>query len=306
MVLVITTCTNRKRRPISDGLHMGALASAGMPALAAEWASRLASAPSRFPATEIYGGRGFKEAVAAAEMLSAKLMVVSAGLGLIYAATKVPPYACTIVMDADDSVSSRVAGAFSATTWWSALSEVSPFGVALRDAAREQDGLILAALSDLYIEMISTDLQALPSALLSRIRLFTRAPLERIPQEIRPYVMPYDDRLDGPDSPIRGTMSDFAGRALRHFVDHFSDGGSRSAAEHAAAVSSALTAWRPPTKVSRVRYDDEALLALMREYWNGEHGCSLQQLRHELNVACEQGRYATLARIIRSERHGLT
>lgn len=303
VTLVITTCTNRKRKPITERLHVGELASASMPALAVEWASRLTAAPKRFPATEIYGGRGFKEAMAAAEKLSAKLMVVSAGLGLIYASTEVPPYGCTILMNADDSISSRVEGAFSASAWWTALSRVSPFGVAMQDATLEQDGLILGALSDAYMELVAEDFLGLSSEVLSRVRLFTRTPLKRIPAELRPYVMPYDDRLDGPDSPIPGTVSDFAGRALRHFTDRIFGGGNRSAAKHASAVTSAIAAWRYPIKVSRVRSNDEALLALMREHWDSERGCSLQRLRHELNVACEQGRYATLARIIRSERH---
>ncbi|MHC2088769.1 hypothetical protein [Methylobacterium sp. CM6244] len=303
MTLVITACTNRKRKPVTDCLHVSALTSAAMPALAAEWASRLRGAPKRFPAKEIYGGRGFKEAVDAAEKLSATLMVVSAGLGLIYAITEVPPYACTTVTDAEDSVSSRVEGAFSASAWWTAVKKESPFGVALSDATREQDGLILGAFSDAYIELVAADFLSLSDDDLERVRLFTRAPLNRIPADLRPYVMPYDDRLDGPDSPIPGTISDFPGRALRHFADRLSGGGNRSAAEHASAVTSALTGWQYPIKVSRVRSNDEALLALMRKHWDSERGCSLKRLRHEFNLACEQGRYATLARIIRGERH---
>jgi len=260
-------------------------------------------APRRYPATEIYGGRSFKEAMLAAEKMAAKLMVVSAGLSLIYASTEVPPYACTIVKDTDDSVSSRVEGVFSASAWWTALSRESPFGVALSDATREQDGLILGAFSDAYIDLIAEDLLTLPNDVLSRVRLFTRTSLNRVPADLRPYVMPYDDRLDGPDSPIPGTVSDFAGRALRHFADRLTDGGNRSAKEDAAAVTTALGSWRFPIKVSRVRSSDEALLALMREHWDSGRGCSLQRLRHEFNVACEQGRYATLARVIRNERH---
>jgi hypothetical protein len=304
VTLIITTCTNRKRRPVSDGLHMGTLASARIPELAAEWASRLTGAATRFPAMEIYGGRSFREAVLTAETLTANLMVVSAGLGLIYASTKVPAYACTIAMNADDSVSSRIDGSFSAAAWWAALRERSPFRVALHEAARQQDGLIFGALSEAYLEMTSAEFLALPDATLSRLRLFTRAPLDRVTPGLRPYVMPYDDRLDGPDSPVPGTLSDFASRALRHFAGLISDD-IRSAAYHASTVSSALAGWRYPTKVSRVRYDDAGLLALMREHWDCERGFSLERLRHEFNAACEQGRFAALVRIIRNERHGL-
>src|SRR3546814_9801405 len=36
---------------------------------------------------------------------------------------------------------------------------------------------------------------------------------------LHPWLMPYDDRLDGCDSPLPGTRSDFASRAAHHFVE---------------------------------------------------------------------------------------
>ena len=302
VTLVLTACTNRKRRPVSDGLHMRGLSRAGVPELAAAWASRLAASPARFPATQIYGGRGFQEAVAAAERLNARLLVVSAGLGLIDAFAEVPAYACTIVTDLEDSVSSRVEGAFTPVDWWSAITATTPFGMTLLDVVVEQEGLILAALSEAYIDMVSAAFLSLPENILLRTRFFTRAPTARLAPGLRPLIMPYDERLDGPDSPIPGTLADFAARALRHFADVIDDSDRGTAIEHAGAVSSALAGWRYPIKVSRARCDDEALLTLLRKHWDDQGGCSLQRVRHEFNIACEQGRYATLARIVRSER----
>jgi len=306
VTLVITTCTNRKRKPISDSLRMAALPQAELHDLARQWARRIAADPTRFRGEDIYGGRGFREAVSAAQSLDARLLVVSAGLGLIDVSTAVPPYACTVLIDAADSVRSRVAGEFSVTDWWDALCELSPFAVALHDAAAASDGLICAALSEAYIELIAADLLALPGPTLSRLRVFTRAPLDRVPPELRSFVMPYDDRLDGTDSPHRGTRSDFAGRALRHFANLTrADIRTGSAAEHAAAVSAALSGWRMPAKIARVRHDDEGLLDLIRAHWDAERGSSsrlLRRFRDELGIACEQGRFAELARVVRSER----
>ncbi len=306
MTLVITTCTSRKRKPVSDALHMAALPQADLDDLARHWAQRLAAEPTRFRGEEIYGGRGFREAMAAAELLDAKLLVVSAGLGLIEVSAAVPPYACTVLVDAPDSVRSRVTGSFSVSRWWEALCKVSPFAIPLHDAVEHAQGPICAALSDAYIEMIGADLLALPTSMLARLRLFTRAPLDRVPAGLRRYVMPYDDRLDGPDSANRGTRSDFAGRALRHFAEltrRKPQG--RSAAEHAAAVSSALNGWRMPAKVERVRHDDAALLDLIRAHWDAERGSSsrlLRRFRNDLGIACEQSRFADLARVVRGER----
>jgi hypothetical protein len=306
VTLVITTCTSRKRRPAADGLHVAALPQTGVSDLASDWASRLSAEPARFPAKDIYGGRNFREALAAAELLDAQAMVVSAGLGLIYVSTQVPAYSCTVVVDAPDSVGSRVIGHFSASAWWGALGDTSPFAVALQDAAEQHNGLICAALSDAYIEMIAADWLALPDAVLARLRLFTRAPIERVAEGLRPFVMPYDDRLDGPDSPIRGTRSDFPGRALHHFSElSVMTPDARSLSEHAAAVTAALDGWRMPAKVDRARHDDASLLEMIRQHWDVECGSSsrlLRRFRDDLGVACEQGRFARLARVVRSER----
>jgi hypothetical protein len=118
--------------------------------------------------------------------------------------------------------------------------------------------------------------------------------------------MPYDDRLDGPDSTNRGTRSDFAGRALRHFAELTrGEPQGHSAAEHAAKVSATLDGWRMPAKVARIRHDDAALLDLIRAHWDAERGSSsrlLRRFRDDLGIACEQGRFAKLAREVRSER----
>ncbi len=303
MTLVITTCTNRKRKPVPANLYMRSLPSSSLSDLAADWTSRLDAEIERFPAGEVYGGRGFREAAAAARALEGHFLIVSAGLGLIDATTKIPPYACTILVDAPDCVAARVIGGIAAPDWWTALSRISPFGVALHDAANDSSGLIFAALSDAYIEMISGELLALPLPILSRLRLFTRAPLERVASQLRPFVMPYDDRLDGPDSPVPGTRSDFAGRALRHFATVFmADGDARSAAEHAASVAEKISKWRFPEAPNRIRHDDAFILALIRSHWDDVGGCSLRRLRGEFNVACEQGRFRDLARIVRVER----
>ncbi len=303
MSLVITTCTNRKRKAVSYHLQMRALSSSPMASVAADWCERLQEAAVLYPATEIYGGRGFREAVAAASLLDARLMVVSAGLGLIDAAKAVPSYASTILHDAPDGVPARVTDRFSASDWWAAISKESPFAMSLRQATDNQAGMILAALSDAYIDMVSAELLSLPEATLSRLRLFTRASVERVPEGLRGFVMPYDDRLDGPDSEIQGTLSDFASRALRHFAKNIAipeDG--RTAKEHSAAVTASLEGQRAPRKIERARYDDAALLDLIRSHWDDPSGRSLRRFRDEFNVACEQGRFRALSGVVRAER----
>jgi len=306
VTLVLTTCTHRKRKSVVDSLHMSSLPKADMEALAADWAGRLSAEDRRFSAIAIYGGRGFREAATAAALLDARLMVVSAGLGLIDASLTVPPYACTVLAGSPDSVAERVNGTFSKVGWWAALRVSSPFATDLAQAIAVQPGLILAALSDTYLDMISVELCALPLADRERLRIFTRVPLERVVKPLRSCVMPYDDRLDGPDSPLRGTRSDFAARALHHFARHLSQGqDGRSVADHVDAIRVAIGSWRMPEKIDRVRHDDGTLLELIRSHWDKAGGSSsrlLRLLRDDLQIACEQGRFAALARQVREER----
>lgn len=305
MTLVITTCTNRKRKPIPDSLHAADLPQAEISGLAAEWGRRLTRAPKAFSARDIYGGRAFQEASLAAEFLDAQLIVVSAGLGLIAVGEPVPPYACTVVVGAPDSIATKSLGRFTAGAWWQALKGVSPYHQDLEQTARDAGGMICAALSDTYIDMLAADLVALPKPIRERMRLFTRAPIEKVVADLRPYVMPYDDRLDGLDSPVRGTRGDFAARALRHFAEFIAkseDG--RSCAEHAEAVRRAQSGWRMAPQFDRRRLDDSDILALIRTHWERERGSStrlLRLLRDSLGIACEQGRFAALARQVRDE-----
>lgn len=299
VTIVITTCTNRKRRQVPDDLRISALEPTGLADLATQWVERLGSVSERHLATDLYGGRGFREAQKAAESLSASLLIVSAGLGLIRGATSVPAYSCTVIAGMPDSIEPRIEGSFSVAEWWSALAHRSPFHVAFDDILDGDDGLILTALSDGYIEMFASDLLALPLLVRSRLRVFTRAPIRRVPADLVPFVMPYDERLDGPDSPIPGTLSDFAGRAVRHFVDYILSVDVHCSAEtHRAKVAETLTSWRTPAKFDRVRLDDASILDLLRAH----AGVSLGRLRGEFKVACEQGRYARLARIVREEK----
>jgi hypothetical protein len=306
VTLVITTCTNRKRKPIADGRHVSGLPQSTISDLALDWVRRLEADGDVFPARDIYGGRSFREAALAADLIGARLFVVSAGLGLVSADARVPPYACTVLVNARDSIASRVIGDYSAGGWWQALAAVSPFSHSLQKVVAVSDGLICAALSDAYIEMIADDLCDLPAARLARLRLFTRAPLERVAPALQPFVMPYDDRLDGPDSLVRGTRGDFAGRALRHFAEFvFVDGDVRSTEEHSAAVGAALAGWQMATRLDRQRLDDASVLDLIREHWDAGRGSTsglLRLFRDDLGIACEQGRFADLARRVRGER----
>lgn len=306
VTIVITACTSRKRKPVGESLRMSAVPQLPIAALAADWGRRLEAATDVYPAGEIYGGRSFREATLAAQSLDARLMIVSAGLGLIDADSIVPSYGCTVLPDTGDSIATRAVGAYSVTDWWQALKSKSPFAQSLSSVTGQSGGLICAALSEAYIELIVGEIRSLPTDTLMRLRLFTRTPPERVGPMLRPFVMPYDDRLDGPDSPVRGTRGDFASRALRHFAAFVAKGNDgQSAADDAAVVATSLAGWRMPATFDRRRLNDKEVLRLIDVHWDAERGSTarlLRRFRDDLGVACEQGRFAALARQVRAER----
>ena len=307
MTIVITNCTNRKRKPVTSGLNAASLAIGDLAAVAQEWAGRLRAPAPYFPVLDLYGGRSFQEAKASAAGLRANMFVISAGLGLIDATGEIPSYACTVASGAIDGIEPRVLGNFSSAEWWAHLNQISPFTSSLASVfSGINSELCLAAISDTYIRMLSPDLLALADNHLAKLRLFTRAPLEGIPERLRPYVMPYDDRLDGPESLVRGTRSDFAGRALRHFSDYVLPGTEDfSAQEHRKSVELAMAGWSFPVSVERGRLSDDQILGLLNKHWEETRGSTsvlLRLFRDTLKVACEQSRFATLARRVRMER----
>jgi hypothetical protein len=254
----------------------------------------------------LYAGRSFQEARAAAEAIKAEVAVVSAGLGLIEADMPVPPYDLSVVPGSADSVLARASDGATAADWWRLISKVSPFGKSVGERLGASTGIIIFAVSGSYLSMIAHDLNVLDPEVLDRVRIVTRAPPTRIPQKLRANLMPYDDRLDGPSSTIRGTRGDFAARAARHFAQEvIARCPAVTAQEHASEVSRLLSAWHFPSAPERVRHHDDAIMELLRVHWDrvgGQSSKLLRVLRDELNVACEQGRFVDLMKRLRDQR----
>jgi hypothetical protein len=171
------------------------------------------------PAGRLYCGRAFAESMLAAQAIEAGLFIVSAGLGIVAAETHAPSYSLTIVPNSPDDILQRVQPA-SASAWWSQITARSDEGCRLAAVALCcRDGLMLLALPSLYLSMVETEFLELPQGFLARFRFFGLGIRARIDSRLEPLVMPYDERLEDSASRFRGTRSDFASRALRHFVE---------------------------------------------------------------------------------------
>ncbi len=301
MPVVIAACSNRKMIKPTRMLRGSSVPKGSLKEVAASWISRVRAANDRTPARALYCGRSFLEAKAAATKLGADFYIASAGLGLVRQDTQIPAYNITVAGPTRDNVLHRVtknSARDGIRAWWRTLSRLSPVGNDLHDVVRNSHGLVLIALPSGYLDMLADDLGKVHARSLTRIRIFTRAIPKSFPEKLLPAVMPYDERLDGPDSSTPGTRSDFAARALRHFVDHIVSAMPNGDLDaHRRAVSSAMEELRSRKNVTRIRQSDDQLIRLIWRSWKAADGKSsrmLRVLRDDLGVACEQSRFARL------------
>jgi hypothetical protein len=304
--LVITSCTNRKRRAPDNTLRGTSLQRGELGAVAQAWAHCLRSAQPAARADVLYCGRAFRDAKAAAECARGALYIVSAGLGLVPAHVKVPSYSLTITSNSSESILTRIDGSGSATRWWEALTSCSPFSDQLATVVQQHPGPILVALPATYLSMVSAQIDELPSAARARLRIFTGMPSHSIPLTLRPYKMPYDARFDGAGTLYPGTQGDFAQRALLHFVERILPQEPTGDAEaHTKAVNASLANLRAPVIPHRQRLSDRALIDLIHKHWDaarGQSGRMLRVLRDDLEVACEQSRFRSLFDAAKEQR----
>jgi hypothetical protein len=303
-VRIITTCTDRKRLKVEDRLRARDLPRAPIEALAQEWRKRVDASAIKDIASKVYGGRSFQEALTASSVVGTELLVISAGLGLVRASQRVPAYALTVVRGADDDISVKCEGRFDASEWWTLAN--ARRNTISHHVKREQNDLFILGLSRPYVGLVEEDLLALGDADRSRIRIVGLSVGDHLPQELQGSVLPYDSRLDGPNSLWRGTRSDFASRAIRHFVEVILPKvGMAPVYQHNAAVSEAMASWDRPQNVLRKKCSDDEILSLIQARLESVGQSSSRMLRHLRDVdaiACEQTRFKNLFKRAVSER----
>lgn len=299
MPLMIAACSNRKRPP--PAIHAADLSGGATEAVGRDWLARLNQQP-RQPALQLYCGRSVREAEQAAHRLGADLLFASAGLGWVHATEHVPSYGMTVV-PGNDNVLNLLEGETGADIWWRWLNDNSPFATSLADAVERTDGLVIVALPRAYLAMVEADLLALPKRQRDRLRIIQRQGSLR--PKLEDWTLTYDDRLEAGDA-WAGTRADFAPRAARHFVERVLPSHSQGdARKHEQAVQTALAAWTAsPARIGARRSDDE-LRQVVERHWDEAGGRTtrlLRILRDDLEIACEQGRFARLVSMMRAER----
>lgn len=305
---MIIPCTDRKRISPAEELCARDLSVGAYEDVAKDWGRRVRSANNRVKPDQLYCGRAFKEARDASTLLGAKLCVVSAGHGIIRQDQSIPPYGLTVASGKRDSVQAKITdSAWSSARWWQALGEYSTASVSLSDCFRDTSAeLVLIALSKNYAKLLAEELAILDEDSVQRIRVFGAGLASHVPKNIEPCLMPYDVRLNGRDSPTRGTMSDFPTRALHHYAMRLECGQieGRSLRDDKRSIANELEAWSVPEIPVRKKMSDADVVSFVLENWeatNGRSGASLRLLRESGN-ACEQSRFKDLFKLAVSDR----
>lgn len=294
--IIVTNCTNRKR--VASGKAVEApprVAGESVQAYATRWVEHAQAHPNQVAPGDLYCGRGYGEALSAAQRFGADLYTISAGFGLLQSDHMIPPYNFTFT----DLAKLKEPPAI----WWEAINQARQTQDILTERLMD-DSLDLAFLSvsTSYMKLIERELSNLPEKALKKVRLVIGY---KPPSSLQAHTVLYDSRLDGPDSSIRGTRADFNSRALRHFVENVAlKTNNHSIANHRKLAEALLKPMRTPSIPKRQKATDDEIRNLIREYWGesgGRSGTSLRILRDKAGVACEQGRFAELFRQVRFE-----
>lgn len=297
-VLVVTTCSNRKRRTNLPSLTAEGLPMGPVDEVASNWITLLRGAET-VQLTDLYCGRGFQVAMETAKTPES-LYIISAGIGLNLASSSAPSYSLTVTRGKADCVLDKLVPRVKAAQWWRSLTkslgQPNPF---YKMTKSNPERLICIACSSIYLSMIQSDLIELPLDCRNRIRLFGPQDTQYFDPIVCSLIMPYNQSFDGPDSPIPGTKCDLAQRALQHFVLNILpiNTSISNAEEHAETVKSVLAHFRLPGRQIRQKKSDTDITETIQNLYDSSGGNSrrmLRLLRDQYGIACEQGRFSKL------------
>lgn len=305
-LIVITNCTTRKRGALPPISLPSRRSPESLAATASRWGGILKRAPHQTKVADLYVGRAISEAKSAARALKADIYVVSAGLGLVHEADLVPNYDLTVSVQAGALFEAMRRSGSGPADWWTLLTgdDVTSTGTLAGLLTTRPHRRAFIALPATYLDLIRDDLSSIGPALANKLLVFTsEAGRALIPGNLRPYVMPYDERLEGLDS-HDGTRSDFPQRCLKHFVEVL--GGHQLSLEAAhVAVCNSLAELERKVLPIREKRTDAQIRALLHSKWRAHRGSStrlLRYLRDEALTKCEQGRFRALWSQVQVER----
>ncbi len=276
--------------------------------VAKQWSECIHFASDRAKPDDLYCGRAYREGRLAADLIGAELAILSAGHGIVREYQEIAAYGLTVAPGKADSIQCKIPDEeWSSAKWWRALGDYAAASISLSEFfGQSAADLVLVALSENYAKLLSSELAGLDEQFARKMRVFGAGLAKHLPANIEPRLMPYDARLNGPQSPIKGTMTDFPTRALHHFANALHEGllRGRSSAEDRCQVDEMLKGWTAPAIPVRKKMSDQEVISFVLDNWEkteGRSGASLRLLRDSGN-ACEQSRFKDLFKLAAADR----
>ena len=215
-MLILSSCSSTKLSPLDPRLSAQTMRTKRIDPFAREWVKRVSTAPAVARAADLYGGPGIAAALAAAKRLSCPAYFVSAGMSLIPASRRLPSYDLSVSHPA--SCPPAVAtGAATPADWWRALNAAMGREAPIASLVRRSKEIVLLALPEAYVRMVSDDLMSLSPVQREKLRLIV-AKNTRLPEDLEHCAIRYDGRLAGLADAPRGANAYFSQRALGHFA----------------------------------------------------------------------------------------
>ena len=299
-IVVIASCSSSKSIPKELRVEAESLEIGQIKQVVSRWKRLLdqhLKHTDPIPSGQLYQGRAIQEIKKVASELNCPVYFISAGLGLVDINEQISAYSLTVSKGSSDYVGDKIVGeTFNKQLWWQEINSIrgnTPLHTMIKN---NNDTLFLLALPANYFAMVVPELMKLTDPELNRVRLFGPAATKKN-KRFDHVLMPYDNRFNGPDSPLRGTYSDFPQRALRHFVSIIDNKlATRSPVDDSELVSASLSKMRSPPKVIRKQASDEQISLLLQRKWAQYMGQSssksLRRLRDVELTACEQKRFS--------------
>ena len=121
--------------------------------LVKNWCSGLSRVQETVSAKDLYTGRGYQALVSKVPQ-NQRLLIVSAGLGLVDSATMIPSYDCTIAAGSETSLSKHVDGKICLGDWWISISKSGFSEGKIADLQPNAD-FILISLTSNYLDLVA-------------------------------------------------------------------------------------------------------------------------------------------------------
>lgn len=257
-------------------------------AFSEKWINEVNGSNPEVLASDLYSSKGIKniKKYGAGE----DLYFVSGGLGLVHAQRKVVSYALTVAKDREVSLTNFINEPIALSNWWLTLTK-GKYSEKSFNSLASKDDWILISLTLPYLEMLSEELLNISANLI--IFSGNREYLSK--KGLGAYLSPYTEVFDSEDSPLRGTKSEFAQRTHADFLKRLKDCSIDDAIK---SVEKDMKTWRKPVKLNNKKLTDIEIIQKINDH--AAKFASVNRLRqyfrHELNIACEEKRFAKLYR----------